>query len=488
MDDLRDSWRGEVAAFLRAASDKPPAGGGVSPELLLFQIEGGEDFVAQAHSASDLWSGACLLSRLMARAIRAVADEMGAEAVVFPCVKGDALDAPRQGVAALPDRFVAVVPEGRGQELAQRAQAALRAELAAVGETVYQDGWDRALWDAQVKRFPRTVWVTYAWRAQNGWLENYAALEMKLAARRNTYDFDAWPSKGNEYKDAFSGAEEALAELDGMPCGAMSLIKRNWWRKELGERRFRNYGAYYGVLTMAGDWLPEMGRAQKALSPATYLARGEALARFAAGARQVVERFGGDLLRAGGEVLAVVPGRDAVRCAQLLRDAFRKETGGEVVCGIAIGYRGLPFQTMLRDACRMREVARERHGGAGMSLVIYRRAGQVIEWGCAWASVALELMEAAMVLSGAQKLSNRFTYALAQCLQPYGLGSPIFSGPVILAEFARVVSRQGKGVGDALLNLAMQYLHDLSKGTVGDFLNLFMVGTFLNRTSGGRSE
>jgi len=185
-------------------------------------------------------------------------------------------------------------------------------------------------------------------------------------------------------------------------------------------------------------------------------------------------------------VLALVPAREAIPCAQQLRAAFRKDTEGDIACGIAVGHCTVSFQMLLAEAYRMRDNARRNFDRAAMSIAIYRRDADLIEWGCTWASTALELMETVARLSEAGRISGRFTSVLARLLQPYGLESPIFSGPVILAEFAHVVSRQGKGLGDALLGPAMQYLCEISKGKVGDFLNLFLVGDFLVPAQGGR--
>jgi len=488
MDDQKDLWRREVTAFVQGSPGAFAASGKAAPELLLFQLEGVQEFVTQARTANDLWSASCLVSSLMACALRAVTDEVSAEAVLYPSLSGDALDAPRQGLSALPDRFLAVVPSGRGQPLAEKAQAALRAELARIGDTVFQEAWDRALWDAQLQRFPRVVWAVEAWRKEKDWTAHCADLGGKLAARRNTYDFDAWPAKGGEWKDSLSGVEEALAQEDGKPYGALNLIRRNWRKNGPGERSFRRVSAYFAVLAVAADGLPKRDASQ-AFTPALHLSQSAALAKFAAvQARQIAERLGGEFLYArGGDVLVLVPAGKAIPCAQQLRAAFRDGVGGELTCGIAIGYRTASFQMLLREAYRMRAATKSGGANAAISLVIYKRASEIIEWGCAWRSKALELMETVSQLNKAKRISNRFPYVLAELLQPYGLGSPIFSAPVILAEFAHVASRQGRDQGDALFGMATQYLCEIPQGKVQDFLNLFRVGNFFDRISGGYS-
>ncbi|MCL2104636.1 MAG: hypothetical protein FWH21_06250 [Kiritimatiellaeota bacterium] len=485
MGDWQDGWRREVRAFLQ-----DPSGGSAPPELLLFQLDGALDFVTQARSAADLWSGACLLAWLMSHAVRVVADEAGTESLVSPSLAKDGtLDAPRQGAATLPYGFFAVVPAGQGRALAEKAEGALRAELARIGGSVIQDTWDRTLWDAQVRRFPRVVWATHAWQKGLGWAANYTALEDKLVARGGTYDFDAWLSKGNEPKDSLSGIEEAIAEEDGKRYGALNLIKRNWWKGHLDEKSPRPRKGYLAVLALRGNSQPGGLRAEggSAFTPADHLRWTEALARFPESLRQSVGRCGGDLISvSGGDVLAIVPAKDAIPCAQQVRRAFRDMVGGEMSCGIVMGHSSEPFQMLLAEAFRMRDAARRNYDRAAMSIALYTRDGEIIEWGCVWESAALELMETVMELSREQKLSNRYLSVLTRLLQPYGLEQPIFSGPVILAEFAHVLARQGRGVGNGPLNLAMQYLHEISKGKIKDFLNLFLVGDFLNRIQGGR--
>ena len=482
MDGQQDSWKREVMMFVHDSPGKFAANGGAAPELLLFQLEDAQEFVAQARSAIDLWSGSCFVSWLMARALKAVTDDISMEAVLYPSLKADgALDTPRRGLSVLPDRFLAVVPAGQGKALAEKAQAALRAELARVGDAVMMKSWDKASWDAQLKRFPRIVWATHTWQKDADWTANCVALGDKLAARRNTYDFAAWPLKSNGRKDSLSGIEDAIAEEDGKPYGAMNLIRRYWWRSGLSEKTFRRYSGYFAVLAITGDG---MAKGAKEFTPALHLKQSEALARFATDrVRQSMERFGGEMLYArGGEMLLLVPAAEAITCAQQLRGSFRTEVGGDMVCGIAMGHSMVsPFQMLLREAYRVRDAAKRQQASAPMSVVIHKRFGEIIEWGCIWNSVALEMMDTVAKLSKAKRISNRFPYVLSQLLQPYGLESPIFSAPVILAEFMHVVSRQGKGLGDELFGMATRYLCENPKGKVQDFINLFMVGNFLNR-------
>ena len=423
------------------------ADGKLRPALLLFQLGGVQDFISQSRSTRDLWSGSYLLSWLMAHAMKAVSDQVGPDAVVFPNLRGngifDALhrdsmyavtfrsqdgrqetlwqrmlaeknsveNKPLHGQAGkerqanpatqwlttptLPNRFLAVVPADRAESLAQAAANALKQELETIGEAVWTwldneaaqfgrpgvENWKRR-WDAQLRAFPQISWAVQPWlerdqclremaalpvnrknagektptpletlrktlqlaeewldqndrderyyadksksRLRNSgifWSAHYALVDARLAARRNTRDFQAWENPWPEasVKDSLSGKEEIIGDeefwnklvekhgkkkdkgagkvLDADAAddkdklfsakehkyGAMNLIKRLWCREDkvpyLRERldltaeefrrgmrfdsvqdvaeRNQNHGPYIAVLAMDGD---EMGK------------------------------------------------------------------------------------------------------------------------------------------------------------------------------------------------------------------------------------
>jgi hypothetical protein len=170
------------------------------PAFLMFQIGPVQDFVAQARKTQDLWSGSYLLSFLTAQAMLAVADQIGPDSVVFPQLRGlpladfhwwkrgylgglklrashsDDLLTPN-----LPNRFLALVPALRGEELALAATEAVRGTWNCIAGDVKSfldeqlagqcPGWDKH-WAAQVARFPVVDWVVHLWS------EGKTALEM----------------------------------------------------------------------------------------------------------------------------------------------------------------------------------------------------------------------------------------------------------------------------------------------------------------------
>ena len=115
------------------------------PALLLMSFGPVQGFIAQARSISDLWAGSHLLSQITWKAIECICERYGPDAVLFPDLHGvpvadlwlhetigadlwpQEIDCPwlKSGddsnplfSAALPNRFVALVPASSGEKLA----------------------------------------------------------------------------------------------------------------------------------------------------------------------------------------------------------------------------------------------------------------------------------------------------------------------------------------------------------------------------------
>ena len=130
--------------------------------LLALSIGPVQGFIAAARKMDDLWAGSHLLSRLAWEAMRPVCEALGPDAILFPRLRGipqvdlwlrdrmglpDALfercDWMRGGTdanplfsAALPNRFVAVVPASRAREMAETVTRAVRGWLQQLGDDV----------------------------------------------------------------------------------------------------------------------------------------------------------------------------------------------------------------------------------------------------------------------------------------------------------------------------------------------------------------
>jgi CRISPR-associated protein Cmr2 len=165
--------------------------------LLTVSLGPVQSFIAAARSTSDLWAGSHLLSRLAWECMRPLCEDFGPDAILFPRLRGipqvdlwlrDTMKLPRelfddcewqQGAtdanplfsAALPNRFVAVVPASQAKAIAQKCEQAVRDWLQSTG----QDVVDRLLQAAnmntsadqhchqqmrdQLKGFPEVHWA-----------------------------------------------------------------------------------------------------------------------------------------------------------------------------------------------------------------------------------------------------------------------------------------------------------------------------------------
>jgi CRISPR-associated protein Cmr2 len=120
--------------------------------LLAVSIGPVQDFIAAARSTSDLWAGSHLLARLAWEAMRVICEELGPDAILFPRLRGvpqvdlwlageaglpaawfdgcewrrRKTDANPLFVAALPNRFTALVPASKARELAAAIERRVR--------------------------------------------------------------------------------------------------------------------------------------------------------------------------------------------------------------------------------------------------------------------------------------------------------------------------------------------------------------------------
>ena len=130
--------------------------------LLTVSLGPVQSFIAAARSTSDLWAGSHLLSRLAWECMRPLCEALGPDAVLFPRLRGipqvdlwlrdqmhlpadlfkdcewqkGATDANPLFSAALPNRFVAVVPASQAQAIAQQCEQAVRDWLQTTGQAV----------------------------------------------------------------------------------------------------------------------------------------------------------------------------------------------------------------------------------------------------------------------------------------------------------------------------------------------------------------
>jgi len=165
--------------------------------LLLMSFGPVQGFIAQARSVSDLWAGSHLLSRIAWEGMCVVCKRFGPDAVLFPDLHGVAVadlwlkgelgawhgDEPEWTertddtnplfAAALPNRFVALVPAGRAEALAREIETTVRAWVRtrareALAELLEVAGPRDAAFaerqvDRQFARFPEVNWAVVPW-------------------------------------------------------------------------------------------------------------------------------------------------------------------------------------------------------------------------------------------------------------------------------------------------------------------------------------
>ncbi len=237
--------------------------------LLKMQIGPVQEFIAQARSTRDLWSGSYLLSWLMANAAQRLQSDFKA-ALIFPCPEDQPLLEYWKGnlglesqakltTPNLPNVLLARMPGDleRGKEAAQVVERVFSGAedcywgriATASRECLEKRGapfaaWQRERWEFQVRNLWQVTWAVWP---EGGlrWDRNYEAVSHALDMRRQTRDFVAWQSPGiGRHRDELTGKEEAIATREWLgrasqkglsfrfrkrdELGATSLIKRVW--------------------------------------------------------------------------------------------------------------------------------------------------------------------------------------------------------------------------------------------------------------------
>lgn len=156
--DLTSAFAGAFAADKKGnATDQ-----GGEAALLSLSIGPVQSFITAARKMDDLWAGSHLLSRLAWEAMRPVCEQLGPDAILFPRLRGipqvdlwlrDQMNLPNELFAscdwnkggtdanplfsaALPNRFVALVPASQAKAIAESVETAVRKWFQELGEDV----------------------------------------------------------------------------------------------------------------------------------------------------------------------------------------------------------------------------------------------------------------------------------------------------------------------------------------------------------------
>ena len=258
------------------------------PTLLKLQIGPVQDFIAQARSTRDLWSGSYLLSWLMGVAIKKLAQQLREgnggmslaklrEVVIFP-------DLAEQGLIEfllqdhrfsergrrhfdiltpnLPNVLVTRLPDERANAIAEALESAIREEWAHIGEKCWRaclvEGFvrdmDRPRFEAQRDRFLSVAWQTTpcptskeglpaigvpgelwkkaceAFNKGQPYALHYALCSWLHDGVRQCRPFRAWQAGGwtvaeSSNKDSLTGREEEM------------LGGTEWWQKHFSDAK-----------------------------------------------------------------------------------------------------------------------------------------------------------------------------------------------------------------------------------------------------------
>ena len=238
--DLTSAFAG---AF--AADPKQEAG------LLALSLGPVQGFIAAARSTSDLWAGSHLLSRLSWEAMKPVCERLGPDAILFPRLRGvpqvdlwlrdeielctgwfkdaeweqRATDANPLFAAALPNRFIAVVPASEAEDIAAAVTERVRTWLQCLGKQVVE----RLLAEAGLP-IDETGYAFEQMQRQLEWFPevHWAAVPFSLIRPRNAdkqTDLDV---------AALSDAMAPFFEVErGKPCGFLASPAWQVLQKEI---------------------------------------------------------------------------------------------------------------------------------------------------------------------------------------------------------------------------------------------------------------
>jgi len=242
-------------------------------------------------------------------------------------------------------------------------------------------------------------------------------------------------------------------------------------------------------------------QAKRALSPSFHLQFSEMLGNFSLHCvRRIIEAYAGRLIYAGGDdVLAMLPANQALACAASLRDAFRGDSKSltrnlpsvfveapegcirlhpnagnrdllvsdpvsfpvlvpgkktDVSCGVVIGHAKSPLQDLVKAAQKAEKRAKNELCRAACAVSIFKRSGEIIEWGFKWPvdqSPAGDFFETITKALQDEQLSKRFPYRMIELIQPLRAPGSTSDHPdfektaaeIICLELEQCLDRQG---------------------------------------------
>jgi|GEM_PF-561932 CRISPR-associated protein Cmr2 len=231
----------------------------IDASFLLFSIGPVQSFIGTARKTLDHWMGSFLLSYLTFLSMKAIFEEIGADAIVFPeLLNQPLLDyflatrfkkefedlKPRSTellTPSLPNRFLAIVPTGIAEELAKKAETEVKAEWERIwkaGKSYFEDKvgivptayWNH-LWDRQCMDYFEIYWLVLPWKRSFQeqreeylkWIDSESPAESELPATLRKLD-QFYTLKSKEYISDLALAYPLIYELAEHLFGA----RKNW--------------------------------------------------------------------------------------------------------------------------------------------------------------------------------------------------------------------------------------------------------------------
>jgi CRISPR-associated protein Cmr2 len=183
-------------------------------DLLIVTLGPIQDFIAAARRSRDLWFGSWLLSELSKATARAMAEECGLDALVFPGVSklAELLPASNTSVA---NKIVVRVPDGKDPAaVAQRGEAGMRQRLRDLRVEAFDrirgDQFLRPRAEQQVDDLIEIAWVSAPEVGPKGYADAREAAESLLAARKYTRLWGPVPWGDTVPKSAIDGERESV--------------------------------------------------------------------------------------------------------------------------------------------------------------------------------------------------------------------------------------------------------------------------------------
>ncbi|OQX65130.1 MAG: type III-B CRISPR-associated protein Cas10/Cmr2 [Anaerolinea sp. 4484_236] len=231
--------------------------------LFLCAIGPVQDFIATARRSRDLWYGSWMLSELSKAAARELAQQFGADNLIFPAPEKLKYLEPGSDLGVA-NKIVAVI-DADPAKVGQRVESAVKKRLktlrdAALNKVERLDGNldSRTLAENQIDDLLEFYWVTASLAAEDDYSSVRDTTEALMAARKNTRDFRQ--SKGaNKLKSSLDGNRESV--IPKMEYAQRGDSGRERERK--ANALYRHYRARPGERLSGVDLLKRLGEPEK---------------------------------------------------------------------------------------------------------------------------------------------------------------------------------------------------------------------------------